>query len=421
MTENTQNYQKGITILTIEDEVALRKSIVDYFEDSGFTVIEATNGNEGLEAFRTHRPDIVFTDLSMPNGHGLDIIPVLRREGPLTPIIVISGAGMLQDAVESMKCGAWDYLSKPIRDLSSLEEKALNLLSRARKLEKRVARRKLLQLHRAERLVAERTAELQKVNESLVEENRRRRMMQDEVLWLNQDLKQQKMALEHANQELEAFSYSVSHDLRAPLTAIGGFSQVLLEDYGDKLDENGRDCAARIVTASQRMGKLIDALLQLARIGRQPLKREPVDLSALARTIEQELRFLQPARSITVNVAEDLVVSGDQQLLRSVMNNLLGNAWKYTSKKKTALIELGVQVQQGEPVFFVRDDGAGFDMAYADKLFSTLQRLHSSHEFEGNGIGLATVHRIIQRHGGKIWAESVPGEGATFYFTLPNS
>ena len=224
--------------------------------------------------------------------------------------------------------------------------------------------------------------------------------------------------LEVANQELEAFCYSVSHDLRAPLRSLDGFSQALLDDYRDRLDDTGRDFLQRVRAASQRMGTLIDDLLSLSRVTRGELQVEQVDLSALAAAAAADLKKSDPARAVTFAIAPHLVVRADAGLMRIVLQNLLGNAWKFTGKRSPARVEVGSMAHDGRRAFFVRDDGAGFDMAYAAKLFGAFQRLHAAAEFPGSGIGLATVQRIIHRHGGQVWAEGAPDRGATFYFTL---
>jgi signal transduction histidine kinase len=226
--------------------------------------------------------------------------------------------------------------------------------------------------------------------------------------------------LEVANRELESFSYSVSHDLRTPLRALDGFSQAVLEDYGDRLDDAGRDYLNRIRRGSQRMGDLIDSLLELSRVSRGTLYQEHVDLSAIAKDIADGLREREPGRHVNVAVADDLVTSGDPRLLRALLENLLSNAWKFTSKTSDARIEFGVAPGNGNGrrVHVVRDNGAGFDMNHAAKLFGAFQRLHTDREFQGTGVGLATAQRIVHRHGGEIWAESQPGRGAAFYFTL---
>ncbi|WP_298434269.1 ATP-binding protein [Geobacter sp.] len=243
-----------------------------------------------------------------------------------------------------------------------------------------------------------------------------------EILRLNAELeervRERTAELERANRELESFSYSVSHDLRAPLRHMDGFSKALLEDYGERLDAEGKGYLVRIRAGAQRMGRLIDDLLQLADVGRGELERRPVNLSALAQLIAAELRQGEPEREVTFRIVEGVRAEGDSRLLRVALENLLGNAWKYTGKREGAVIEFGAEERGGERVYLVRDNGVGFDMAYAGKLFQPFQRLHRAEDFEGTGIGLATVRRVVERHGGRIWAEGTVGLGAAFYFTL---
>ncbi|HWP94264.1 MAG TPA: PAS domain S-box protein [Gammaproteobacteria bacterium] len=236
--------------------------------------------------------------------------------------------------------------------------------------------------------------------------------------YLEQKVIERTQQYEAVNKELEAFSYSVSHDLRAPLRAIDGFSLALQEDCAGALDENGKRYLARIRAATQRMGVLIDDLLNLARVSRTELRRTSVDLSRLALEIVGRYREKDPSRMVHVEIQRDIVVNADSGLAKIVLENLLGNAWKFTSRTADARIEMGVIDRESEQIVFVRDNGAGFDMRYADKLFGAFQRLHSLEEFEGTGVGLATVQRIVNRHGGRIWAEAEPGKGATFYFTF---
>ncbi len=245
-----------------------------------------------------------------------------------------------------------------------------------------------------------------------------RKRAEEEVRGLNESERRHAAQLEAANKELEAFSYSVSHDLRMPLRSIDGFSLALMEDCADKLDGQSRAYLERIRAATQRMSQLIDDLLNLARVTRSEMRHEVVDLSAMAKGILAEFQKREPEREVECVVPDGVVGHGDPRLLQVVLENLLGNAWKFTMKKPQARIELGVEQWDEQTVYFVRDDGPGFDMRYVDKLFGTFQRLHAASEFPGSGVGLAIVQRVIYRHGGRTWAQGVEGKGATFSFTL---
>lgn len=244
------------------------------------------------------------------------------------------------------------------------------------------------------------------------------RRLNEELEWRVADRTAQ---LEAVNKELEAFSYSVSHDLRAPLRHINGFSQALIEDYGDKLDAGAKSYLKQVREASQEMAQLIDDVLELARVTRTEMKREKVDLTTVARRVIADLEKTNGQRKVAVEIEEGLSTRGDKRLLQVALVNLLGNAWKFTTRRNAAEIYFGRAERNGEQVYVVRDNGAGFDMAHANKLFLAFQRLHTAGDFEGTGIGLATVQRIIGRHGGRVWAEGEVNKGATFYFTLPNS
>jgi signal transduction histidine kinase len=270
----------------------------------------------------------------------------------------------------------------------------------------------LIRITRDRYALAERTAEIATLN--------------TELQSLNADLEgrveQRTRELAVSNQELEAFSYSVSHDLRAPLRTIDGFSLALMEDFSDKLNEEGRDYISRVRSGVQRMGTLIDALLQLSRVTRTEVQRERIDLSQLATLVFNEIQAGNPERDVLFLAQPGVLVQADSRLLRIALENLVGNAYKFTSRTEDAKIEFGTMPgrdqHEGQTVYFIRDNGAGFDMQYVDRLFTAFQRLHGDRDFKGSGIGLATVSRIIRRHHGNIWAESDLGHGATFYFTL---
>lgn len=274
---------------------------------------------------------------------------------------------------------------------------------------------RLQEMHRAVlNILEDFEAEQKKVeaaNQRLEKEVEERKRVERQIQGMNTEL----MA---ANRELEAFSYSVSHDLRAPLRGIDGFSQALLEDYADKLDETGKDYLRRVRAGTQRMGVLIDDLLNLSRVTRTEMRLENTDLSAIAQAVAAELRNAQPARRTEFRIEDNLKAVADAHLLRIALENLIGNAWKFSSKRESACVEFGRTDGEAGPAYYVRDNGAGFDPAYAARLFGAFQRLHGTADFPGTGVGLATVQRIIRRHGGRIWAESAVEKGATFYFTL---
>jgi signal transduction histidine kinase len=271
-------------------------------------------------------------------------------------------------------------------------------------------------------VASHRRRQAEAANRELTKEVRERRRAEEQVSLLNAELERRVVErtgqLDAANKELEAFSYSVSHDLRAPLRAIDGFSKALLDEYSEKLDQQACHYLHRIRGGIQRMSALTNDLLNLSRISRAHLRKEPVSLTEIARDVVAELRDKEPIRRVAIDISEGLNAGGDAHLVTIVLVNLLGNAWKYTAKQPEARIAFGQENRGDETVFYVRDNGAGFDMAYADKLFAPFQRLHQDSDFEGTGIGLATVQRIISRHGGRTWAEAAVDVGATFYFTL---
>ncbi len=349
-------------VLVVDDNPDLRQYIGGMLAPL-YDIATAADGEEALESIRTRRPDLVVSDVMMPRLDGLGLVRELRKDLATTtlPVILLSARAGEESAVEGLDAGCDDYLVKPFS---------------ARELVARV--RTHLDLARARRA------------------------------WTLQ--------LERANRELDAFSYSVSHDLRAPLRAIDGYSRALAEG---ELAARERGLVERIRGSVQRMGALIDGLLDLSRVARSGLHRQAVDLSALAERTAEDLRRAHPERTVSVEVEDGLVVQGDRRMLDVLLTNLLGNAWKFTAGRDDARIVCGRHAgPRCAPAFFVRDNGAGFDMAYADRLFAPFQRLHSQREFEGTGIGLAIVSRVVERHGGRVWAEAAHGEGAAFYFTL---
>lgn len=252
----------------------------------------------------------------------------------------------------------------------------------------------------------------------LVSDITERKRMEQEIEALNTGLASYAAELEAVNRDLEAFNYAVSHDLRSPLTAISGYSQVLLTLGGDRLGEQCRDFVREICRAAEDMNELITSMLEFSRLSRSAITRETVDLTGLAKTVAAQLKMREPQRNAVFTIAEGIPAEGDAKLLKVVLENLIGNAWKYTGRQETAAIEFGIRETGGSPVYFVRDNGPGFDMAHADRLFTPFQRLPGAAGFAGHGIGLATVKRIIECHSGRIWAEGEPGKGASFYFTF---
>jgi two-component system, NtrC family, sensor kinase len=383
-------------ILAVDDNETYLHALADALRGEGYEVVLAHSGEEALELLAEEAVDCILLDLMMPGIGGqetcrrIKAAPVVRD----IPLIMLTARGDREAMLEGLGAGADDYIAK------SAETDVLKARVRAQ------IRRKQFEDEnrrvREELLRSELDATTARAAHQLAET---RRVLVEE--------------LELKNQELEAFSYSVSHDLRAPLRSIDGFSEALLEDYGDLLDDRGRDYLRRVRAASQRMAELIDDLLLLSRVTRADLHREPLELAALARQVFAELVRSAPERNVELTIADDMPANGDPRLLRVVLENLLGNAWKFTSERPLAHIVLGRSQLAGEPTYYVRDDGAGFDMTYAARLFRPFQRLHPESRFPGTGIGLATISRIVTRHGGRVWAEGTPGEGAVFWFTLP--
>jgi two-component system sensor histidine kinase/response regulator len=359
-------------ILIVDDEMASMRALCDTLQTRGYDVAGFTGGDVALQCLRERQFDLLLTDLMMPGMGGVELLAAALKIDPQVVGIIMTGQGTVATAVEAMKAGAFDYVLKPFK-LSLI----LPVLTRA---------------------LAVRQLRLDKI-------------------FLEENLRKRSAALETANQELEAFSYSVSHDLRAPLRAVNGFAQMLEEDYGEKVDDEGRRLLATVRAGAVQMGRLIDDLLAFSRSGRQTLEASPVDMVALTR--EAAAQFLSEHPGSKMDISNLPSAIGDGPLLKQVWVNLIGNAFKYSAKAPSPLIEIGGQKNDADVEYWVRDNGAGFDMKYYDKLFRVFQRLHGIDQFPGTGAGLAIVQRIIFRHGGRVWAEGWVGEGAVFHFSLP--
>jgi DNA-binding response OmpR family regulator len=383
-------------ILTVDDSLTYLHEVAAQLRDEGYDVIPARSGEEALELLSVQTVDCILLDLVMPGLSGQETCRRIKSSATWRDIPLIMHTALEeQDAmIEGINAGADDYIAKS-SDLEVLRARVRAQLRRKQfEDENRNIREQLLQKE-LEVTVANSARKLAETRATFVEE------------------------LERKNRELEAFSYSVSHDLRAPLRSIDGFSQLLLEDYARLLDAKGQDYLRRVSESANRMGELIDDLLLLSRVGRADLQRDRIDLGAIAYAVFEELKRKDSARHVEFRLGEQLSADADGRLIRVAFDNLLGNAWKFTAKTANGLVEVGMQQKEGGGVFFVRDNGAGFDMKYAENLFRPFQRLHTEEQFSGTGVGLATVYRIIDRHGGRIWAEGVVDHGATFYFTIP--
>jgi two-component system NtrC family sensor kinase len=385
-------------LLAIDDSPTYLELLGEAFSSEGYEVTKAASAKEGLARIAQRAFDCVMVDLVMPEMDGIEVCRRINEMGrsmdhPMV-VIMLTSSETKEDMTRGLEAGADDFVGKS-SDMAVLKARIRALLRR--KFFQEENRRIREQLLRTE-LEASEARAAQELAET-------RAVLADE--------------LERKNNELEAFSYSVSHDLRAPLRSIDGFSKVLLEDHAGQLDANGQHYLGLVRKAAQRMGELIDDLLKLSKVGRAELQRRRVDLSDLARKVATELQSATPGRKVQVLIPDGVVADGDYSLLQVVLENLLGNAWKFTTAVSEAIVEFGVSQQDGVPTYFVRDNGAGFDMADAAGLFKPFQRLHSEAKFPGTGIGLATVHRIVDRHGGRVWAESAVERGATFRWTLP--
>ncbi|MET0657688.1 MAG: response regulator [Steroidobacteraceae bacterium] len=376
-------------LLVVDDDPAQMRALCSTLDMEGYPTTGFTSAAQALAAFRQQAFDLVLTDLTMPAMDGIEFLRAARELDPQVVGIVITGHGSIDTAVAAMKAGALDYILKPFT-LTMI----VPVLERAWTV--RQLRRENSQLRETEELVRKINADLE-------------RSVQDRTRQLME-----------TNRELEAFSHSVSHDLRAPLRTIDGYARMLCDECGGGLDDQARGYVLRVLGAVRRMEDLIENFMQLSRATAADLHRTEVDLSGMARSIVDELRQREPARQVEVRIADGLRCQGDSSLMRIALENLIGNAWKFTRNASVARIEIGTRKDEPE-TYFVRDNGAGFPNERVEEMFAPFRRLHSEREFPGTGVGLSIVQRIVRRHGGRIWAEGAIGHGATFYFTLPSN
>jgi signal transduction histidine kinase len=382
-----------VNVLLVDDQPANLLALEAMLQDLGQNLVKAGSGREALKWLLTNDCAVILLDVKMPDMDGFETAELIRQRDRSrhTPIIFLTAADRTHThAMRGYAIGAVDYLVKPVVPEFVRSKVAV-----------------FVELAKTAELLRQQTGRLRASEQAA-------RELADTRATLVADLEQK-------NRELETFSYTVSHDLRAPLRRIESFGRALAETQTDRLDDEGQRYLARIRSCSQEMAQLIDDVLYLSRVARADLRRQEVDLSALAHAIIDRLREADSDRVVDVRIRPGLVAEGDGQLLRIALENLLENAWKFTTRQPEPRIELGVTHVPGEPAYYVRDNGAGFDMSYAERLFTPFQRLHLSSEFPGTGIGLATVQRIVYRHGGRIWAEGSVGQGATFHFTLGRS
>ena len=382
-------------ILTVDDSPTHLHAVADQLRQEGYDVIPARSGEEAIDLLAVESVDCILLDLVMPGLSGQETCRRIKASAQWRDIPLIMHTALEEQAamIEGINAGADDYIAKSSDQQVLCARVRAQLRRKQFEDEHRNIREQLLQKE-LEIASANAARELAETRSAFVEE------------------------LERKNQELEAFSYSVSHDLRAPLRSIGAFSQLLLEEHAGELDLEGQDFLRQISKSARRMGEIIQDLLSLARVGRGELSRDRINLSSIARDVVEELRSKEPARRVALHIEGRLAAEADGRLVRVALENLLGNAWKFTAKVPDARIDVGALQEKGGTTFFIRDNGAGFDMSHAEKLFNPFVRLHTDSDFPGTGIGLATVKRVVDRHGGRIWAQSAVDQGSVFYFTL---
>lgn len=404
-------------ILIIEDSATQAEQLKYILESHGFLVTTAANGRVALDVMAVRRPSFIISDIIMPEMDGYELCRRIKSDERFwdIPIILLTSLADPHDVIRGLECGADNFITKPYdRDylLSRIRHMQINRLQ-----PKHCSSAEGIQVHLDGHDYVI-TADRQQIINLLLSTYETAILKNRELVKARDDLSEANDLLNTANQELEAFSYTVSHDLRTPLTCIGAYSQLLKRESAECLGEASKGYINGIYAMTNRMDKLITTLLQFSQVSRKELHREQVNLSKITQVIGLELQLNQPERKVSLTIKTGVMAEGDAKLLTVVLQNLIGNAWKYTGQREHADIEFGMNVRGERLEYFVRDNGAGFSMEEAHRLFAAFQRLHSAEEFEGTGIGLATVQRIIKRHGGEVWAEGEVEKGATFYFTL---
>lgn len=390
-------------VLAVDDSITYLEKLAEELRGEGYDVVRAQSGQEALALLEVEQVDCVILDLLMPGMSGNRTCQSMKSNPRLRdiPVIILTANEGRDAMIDGINAGADDYVGKSA-SFDVIKARLRAQLRRKQIEDENRSIRDHLQRQETEARIAHEVAEAR--NELLEELSRK-----------NERLAYHVEELKRLNFEMQTFAYSVSHDLRQPLRGMNGFSQVLLEQYSEQLDEQGRHYLNRIRMGAERMGRLVDGLLVLSRVSQVPIERRSVPVGQVAARILQNLRDGEPERRAEIVVDSDLVVQADPNLIESAIENLLGNAWKFTKEKSVAQIQFGAIE---DAVCYVKDNGAGFDMEYSGRLFGPFQRLHAAERFEGTGVGLATVQRIIHRHGGRIWAESQPEVGTTFFFTL---
>jgi two-component system, sensor histidine kinase and response regulator len=411
-------HEEVVKILIVEDSPTQAEQLKYLLEQHSYTVTVANSGEQALDHLNKHTPTLVISDIVMPGMSGYDLCQKIKSDDKTRgiPVILLTSLTNSEDVLEGVACGADNFITKPYSEIYLLS--AINQIyanRKFRRIERNLVSIEILFAGKTRSITADQQQILSlllSTYDAAVNRNKELILAQEELTKMNE-------RLEDANKELESFSYSVSHDLRAPLRAIDSFSKELLEKYYSRMDDPAQKYLNLIRKNTQDMNILIDDLLSFSRIGKQEIRSSQIDMERLTQEIFVQIKLQYPDRVIDFKINSPPSISGDINLMKIVLTNLFSNAVKFTGQKSGAVIEFGGKQEDAECSYYVKDNGAGFDMKYAHKLFGVFQRLHSKEEFDGTGVGLALVQRIILRHGGRVWAEGVVGEGATFYFTLP--